>query len=668
MLQTEGCSPAPLGELGAPPGHQPTSPSRLTEMEAGGEGDPSCAANDGRDPEDSQEPLCADAADRPLSEASLPGEPAETCDCDSRSCIQASETSNFEATPEESNTVEAAAETHATVNKRKAVAKAHPGGVKKKRQSPISDRKVPPPPAFNSDGATGSTCPASDSDVGQSEIERLRAELDTLRDQNNQARKKSGLLSQQVRESKQAVSDVLKKLALRELSEESDRVTQEKFRFGNCRQTQLGVGLNQNKWEGGYEEEEIQGLREFISKDRESISKERNRLSNKTDEDDKLERREILNHRVAYLTREEQNLKEREQRLQVDRSLHLKRVIRLEAARRSNFKGFPKMRDRYQLLNMIGRGGFSEVFRAFDLETNIYCAVKIHELGKEMSEVQRQNYIRRAMREYEIQKGLKHPRVVTLQDCFPISHSAFGTVLEFCSGDTLDEYMKKHGPMLPEREARGIVIQVLSGLRYLNTNETGNKIIHYDLKPGNLFFQSGEVKIADFGLSKIVHQNTSGGYDSIDLTSRGAGTYWYLPPECMVEVRDGEATKISNKVDVWSTGVIFFEMLFGKRPYGHGQSQEALRRSTVAQGGFSTLELPATPKVQKECERYLKRLLSISKDDRPDVHEALSDPYIRGIRKPRTLANQTDDEQGVQASTSHDSTGDLKAVSHDCEG
>merc|ERR1719428_372713 len=155
--------------------------------------------------------------------------------------------------------------------------------------------------------------------------------------------------------------------------------------------------------------------------------------------------------------------------------------------------------------------------------------------------------------------------------------------------------MKRYGPCLPEREARGIIIQVLSGLRYLNTNETGNKIIHYDLKPGNLFFQSGEVKIADFGLSKIVHQNTSGGYDSIDLTSRGAGTYWYLPPECMVEVRDGEATKISNKVDVWSTGVIFFEMLFGKRPFGHGQPQEALRRAANAACQQFAVEFPLTP-------------------------------------------------------------------------
>jgi len=161
----------------------------------------------------------------------------------------------------------------------------------------------------------------------------------------------------------------------------------------------------------------------------------------------------------------------------------------------------------------------------------------------------------------EIQKELKHPKVVKLRDHFPLSNTALCVVLELCDGDTLDEYVKRYGTsgILPEREARGIIIQVLRGLRYLNDNETGDKIIHYDLKPGNLFFQNGEVKIADFGLSKIVHESNVG--ESIELTSQGAGTYWYLPPECMVmEANQSEPLKISNKVDVWSTGVIFFEL------------------------------------------------------------------------------------------------------------
>ena len=78
-------------------------------------------------------------------------------------------------------------------------------------------------------------------------------------------------------------------------------------------------------------------------------------------------------------------------------------------------------------------------------------------------------------------------------------------------------------------------------------------------------FHNGVVKILDFGLCKQMDSEDT----RIDLTSQGVGTYWYLPPETFREY-DSE---VSSKVDVWSTGVIFYELLYGKRPFGHGISQ-----------------------------------------------------------------------------------------------
>lgn len=480
------------------------------------------------------------------------------------------------------------------------------------------------------------------SDERVREVQRLQRELDVLREQCLQQKNRLHGTRMERFGTRRALSGLLVQQAKHEAADERDRVAAARYQLGYCRQ----LAPQKVLWEGGYEAEALAKLKDRNKEDRQLVvalsrklakqARERvGRESEKGDgaggeDDDELwEAREISNSRLLLIQREEMQVKEREQRLHVEQALHLKRVQRLEAAERSNFRTYPLLADeRYQLLNMIGRGGFSEVYRAYDLENNRFCAVKIHELGKDMSDQQRQSYIRRAMREYEIQKSLKHIRVVTLQDCFAISTKAFGTVLELCEGETLDEYLKRYN-VLPEREARGIVIQILSGLKYMNTDR--RKIIHYDLKPSNLFYNNGEIKIADFGLSKVVQETV--GSDSIELTSQGAGTYWYLPPECFGPL-DGQAEqpKISNKVDVWSTGVIFFELLFGRRPFGHGQSQEVMMRATVAGNQRFEVDIPALPKATSpspDAKEYLKRLLTVSREVRPDVIEAFNDPYLR---------------------------------------
>ena len=74
---------------------------------------------------------------------------------------------------------------------------------------------------------------------------------------------------------------------------------------------------------------------------------------------------------------------------------------------------------------------------------------------------------------------------------------------------------------------------------------------------------SGDIKITDFGLSKIMDSDNYDPEHGMELTSQGAGTYWYLPPECCVVGKT--PPKISSKVDVWSIGVIFYQCLYGKK-------------------------------------------------------------------------------------------------------
>ena len=133
--------------------------------------------------------------------------------------------------------------------------------------------------------------------------------------------------------------------------------------------------------------------------------------------------------------------------------------------------------------------------------------------------------------------------------------------------------------LLKERDARNKIQQVVSALKYLNSLDP--PIIHYDLKPANVLLFDGEVKLTDFGLSKQLKDIDEAG--NMDLTSQGAGTYWYLPPECFK--MDGKA-RISNKVDVWSVGIMFYQSLFGQKPFGHDQSQQVCGRGDCGLSGL----------------------------------------------------------------------------------
>ncbi|XP_064401132.1 serine/threonine-protein kinase tousled-like 2 [Halichondria panicea] len=426
-------------------------------------------------------------------------------------------------------------------------------------------------------------------------------------------------------------------------------------RFNNQRQGARFVEV----WVDGFafselgdRQEELTQQREEIEKQRKMISKRKPSVStggNKGKSDDGftrpstpsftpleyMERDEVLKLRAAALKKEETILTGELEKLERERNLHVRELKRIAAEDSSRFKGNPTLHSRYLLLNLIGRGGFSEVYKAFDLQEHMYVACKIHQLNTDWREDKKANYIKHALREYNIHKKLHHSNIVQLFDVFEIDSNSFCTVLEHIDGHDLD-FLLKQNKTLSEKESRAIIIQTISALKYLN--EIKPPIIHFDLKPGNILLGRGvrtfEAKITDFGLSKILEGDNP---VDMELTSQGAGTYWYLPPECFVIGKD--PPKISSKVDVWSVGVIFYQCLYGKKPFGHNLSQASiLEQNTILRA--TEVDIPVKPAVSQEAKAFIRRCLSYNKERRPDVLTLCEDLYLKP-KKQQTIAHSS---------------------------
>ncbi|TMS22214.1 Serine/threonine-protein kinase tousled-like 2 [Larimichthys crocea] len=324
------------------------------------------------------------------------------------------------------------------------------------------------------------------------------------------------------------------------------------------------------------------------------------------------EQEEIFKLRIGHLKKEEAEIQAELEHLERVRNLHIRELKRIHNEDNSQFKDHPTLNDRYLLLHLLGRGGFSEVFKAFDVTEQRYVAIKIHQLNKNWREEKKQNYHKHACREYRIHKELDHPRIVKLYDYFSLDTDSFCTVLEYCEGNDLDFYLKQN-KLMTEKEGRSIVMQIVNALKYLN--QIRPPIIHYDLKPGNILLVNGtacgEIKITDFGLSKIMDDDSYNSADGMELTSQGAGTYWYLPPECFVVGK--EPPKISNKVDVCRSVITSRSRIF-------------LQENTILKA--TDVQFPPKPVVTTEAKAFIRRCLAYHKEDRVDVLQLSSDPFL----------------------------------------
>ncbi|KAI2469823.1 CAMK/CAMK1 protein kinase [Annulohypoxylon bovei var. microspora] len=332
---------------------------------------------------------------------------------------------------------------------------------------------------------------------------------------------------------------------------------------------------------------------------------------------------------------------------------HAAKIVQEENENRNKFPKYPGL-ERWELLEKMGDGAFSNVYRAKDLKSNAgEVAIKVvrkfemnnmqghKHLHPDFKKVPKAAERANILKEVQIMRQLDHPNIIKLVD-FSESKQYYYIILELAPGGELFHQIVRL-TYFSEELSRHVIVQVAKALEYLH-EERG--VVHRDIKPENILFSPipsvpsknpkpkqpgdedkidegefikgvgaggiGQIKIADFGLSKIVWDNQ---------TMTPCGTVGYTAPEIVKDER------YSKSVDMWALGCVLYTLLCGFPPF-YDESIEVLTEK-VAKGQYTFLS-PWWDDISKSAQDLISHLLSVDPDERYTIKEFLSHPWIQG--------------------------------------
>jgi len=272
----------------------------------------------------------------------------------------------------------------------------------------------------------------------------------------------------------------------------------------------------------------------------------------------------------------------------------------------------------YQIEALLGKGGMGAVYRARHILLGDRVAIKV--LPPEMRS--NTEWLRRFQREGQAARRFRHPNAVTVYDLRTSADGTIYLVMEYVEGNTLDAEMRKCGKFSPA-DAVAVLYPIMGVLNAAHAMG----VVHRDLKPENIMLGKSStggdpvVKLLDLGIAKLreVAGAEKTGNTNLTIAGQMLGTPYYMSPEQWGELPPDGSSEIDGRADIYSLGVVFYELITGQRPF-NGITLSELRRQHVS----------LTPPPLHEIDR--------------GVSEAFSRAIARAISKDRALRQATASE------------------------
>src|SRR5258705_3776816 len=282
----------------------------------------------------------------------------------------------------------------------------------------------------------------------------------------------------------------------------------------------------------------------------------------------------------------------------------------------------------YQMEALLGKGGMGAVYSARHILLGDRVAIKV--LPPEVRT--NAEWLRRFRREGQAARRFRHANAVTVYDLRTAGDGTIYMVMEYVEGHTLDAELKKRG-----RLTAGEAFELLAPIMSVLDTAHAMGVVHRDLKPENIMVGKPDgngaaiIKLLDLGIAKVreIAGVDSGGNTALTMAGQVLGTPYYMSPEQWGEIPRDENLEIDGRADIYSLGLVFYEMIAGRRCFS-GNTLHELRREHVAVAPRPLREV--VPEVPRGFSDAIERATAEDRGDRRPTAAALASELRAGLQ------------------------------------